>query len=261
MSYRDIGPEDLLPQDFLPIKKKPKSKKELIKKSKKKSVIKDVSQKADLPKKKPKKDKSEFEENKSNIIKYELDDFNSFKHDYQKTDFIKSLLERTLETEFKNEHLRKSNSTKNKQNRNLKVGFNKKIMEGTNKYISLNHAMEILIYYVLYDISRKQAETDNEGKRSSFPFLYETNAKKLSSQFKISYEKAQKTIKFFNMTGAWKLVKTKRDKLCVFQLGERKMVRVKGKLYAVDTIYFNLSRNETRNYYKKEKLRLGYKKS
>ena len=56
-------------------------------------------------------------------------------------------------------------------------------------------------------------------------------------------------MQFFHDTGAWNLFKTKRDKLYVFQLGERK--RGTGG-YFVDTIYFNLSRNKARNFYKEE---------
>jgi hypothetical protein len=171
---------------------------------------------------------------------------------------IKKLLELNILLGEENEKNKRRNKTLRTQNRNLKFGLNKRFLEGKNLYVSLHYAKEILIYTRIMDIAVKDSQRENQGIRATYPILYQTNAKKLAKQFRISYKEALYTIKLFTEMGAWRLKETKKNKLYVFELGERK--KALGKYY-VNTIYFNLSRNRARNFYRKEKIRLGYSKA
>jgi hypothetical protein len=140
----------------------------------------------------------------------------------------------------------------------LKVGLNKRFLQGSNKLVSIRYGKEIMLYLSMLNIAVKDAEAKNKG-RQTFPLLFETNGKRLAKQFHMKEREAREALKNLEQMGAIRLINKKEHWLYIYSLGERKRVRIliNGRLIPkiVDSLLFNLSRKRTKQFYKEEKHR------
>jgi len=153
-----------------------------------------------------------------------------------------------------NEILRKSLKSKRSQISDLKVGLNKRLLMGNNILVSIHYAEEIMLYMAIRHIAIKAAHEKN--KKREYLFIFKTNAKRLSKQFQISYNKARKILSNLEKMGALKKVKIERDQLCVYELGKRVKTYFSGRLNYVNSFHFNLSRKKTKDFFDREKEKL-----
>lgn len=168
---------------------------------------------------------------------------------------LKSSEERIKELEKKNRSLYA-------QVCNLKAGLGSKFLIGRRRMVTYLYGKEITAYLHIKYVSVKRAKDNNAGK-SSYLFLYRTNAILLADQLGCTIEAATKTIKFLNDVGAWRLVKTETTpgKIYTYQIGERKKFGYtqdgERALAYVNKFYFTLYPNsKSLNFYKKEIKRL-----
>ena len=134
------------------------------------------------------------------------------------------------------------------KNQRLRFTFNSNFIRGRNKYVSLKHADAIVAYLIVGDIAKAEAGRVNKGK-STYEYLYRTNARMLSKQFDVPYRKAGKLMNSMWDMGMWELKHVERDKLYVFYLGERKRY----KFGYSDSWIFNLNKGQARVFYRTKK--------
>lgn len=126
---------------------------------------------------------------------------------------------------------------KSKKVRSLEVRFNQKLLRGRNRVMVLKYSEAIVVHLALTpEIIRKSKKSN--GSKKSFPFLYETDGKRLARQFGISHKKALKILRQLEELGAWRRRGITQDRQTIYQIGQRKMNKAN---FAIDHFYLNPS--------------------
>lgn len=151
------------------------------------------------------------------------------------------------------ERLRKKYWGRGERIENLKLRFNREMLSRYPEVVT-KYAQEIMIWeMILHEAMAQGRRRAKKQGRKEFEFLYETDGKQFAKAFSVSYYKALQVMKRLERMGAWETIDRRRDRCCVFYLGER---WANDAGYPVNFVLFRLRNPNTKAFFDKEQERI-----